>query len=548
MKPIYASSLVLGAALLVAKPSAAEPPPSVNDQVTELERQIELLREQSQQQIDVLQRQVRALEAQVKGKPGGVAKPKKLVAQAADPPPVAPAPVAQAAPAPSPRPPAPATAPPLPTPSLPPVAASTTEAAPRVTLYPAKGPAFTTPDGLTTIQLAARLQFDVGDYFNVTPQSRFSSPQTLNSGVNARRARLGLVGTFYGDWNYALIYDFGGSADSLTNSGGNTSGIENAYVTYTGLKNVAFDVGYQNVPWTLDEATISTDILFLERASPSIVATNIAAGDFRSAADVRFINDRYFGGLWLTGPVSGQPHNTGEQFGALARFSYQILQTPDYTLHLGADVETLLKAPSSSGVTALTLSDRPELRLDPTVVLNTGQLAAIGHANVFGGELAANYKNLFLQSEYYHFAIDRTGLPSLGFDGGYVETSWVLTGEQHKYVTASGAYSGILPDDPLSLTGRGWGAFELAARYSIIDLDDRVVSGRSATATGAVAGGLQRVYTLGANWYPDTYVRFSLNYLFGSVDKVSVSTATAPLGTPVGLKFNAVALRSQVAF
>ena len=35
--------------------------------------------------------------------------------------------------------------------------------------------------------------------------------QDLNSGVNARRARIGVVGKFAGDWNYSLIFDFGGS-------------------------------------------------------------------------------------------------------------------------------------------------------------------------------------------------------------------------------------------------------------------------------------------------------------------------------------------------
>jgi hypothetical protein len=33
--------------------------------------------------------------------------------------------------------------------------------------------------------------------------------QRLDDGVNLRRARIGVIGKFWGDWDYALIYDFG---------------------------------------------------------------------------------------------------------------------------------------------------------------------------------------------------------------------------------------------------------------------------------------------------------------------------------------------------
>ena len=41
--------------------------------------------------------------------------------------------------------------------------------------------------------------------------------------------------------------------------------------------------------YTLDEATSSNDILFMERASAGVIAQNIAAGDFRSAVGARFV-------------------------------------------------------------------------------------------------------------------------------------------------------------------------------------------------------------------------------------------------------------------
>ena len=62
------------------------------------------------------------------------------------------------------------------------------------------------------------------------------------------------------------------------------------------------------------------------------------------------------------------------QYGATARVAFQALQGPGYSLHLGGDVEVLLSPPVGPATTAtagkrtLTLSDRPELRIDPTTL------------------------------------------------------------------------------------------------------------------------------------------------------------------------------------
>jgi phosphate-selective porin OprO and OprP len=293
-------------------------------------------------------------------------------------------------------------------------------------------------DKRNSIFLTGRLHFDVGDYLDYTPQSRkFASVQNLNSGVNARRARIGVTGKFAEDWTYSLIYDFGGSTDA--SPGANSSGIQTAQITYNGFNNnksllpLAFDIGYMDTPFTLEEATSSNDILFLERASVQAVASNIFANDFRSALGARSNDERYWAGTYMTGPQSGAVHTAGEQYGAFGRATYQILQDPAYTLHVGADIGALLKPPAPAGIRTITLSDRPELRIDPTAILSTGALGTAANpvdgAQVYGAELAASYENFFLQGEYYHIDVDRARLPTNTFDGAYIEASWILTGE-----------------------------------------------------------------------------------------------------------------------
>ena len=55
------------------------------------------------------------------------------------------------------------------------------------------------------------------------------------------------------------------------------------------------------------------------------------------------------------------------------------------------------------------------------------------------------------------------------------------------------------------------------------------------------------------NWYPNTNIRFMLDFLHGDIKK-RFSTAAGggiagtPLGTPVGGDFDALVMRTQVAF
>jgi len=234
-----------------------------------------------------------------------------------------------------------------------------------VVKMPNNRPTICTADDQNCVSITSRLHLDVGTY-NYRPNTAATTPQHLDDGVNARRARIGVIGKFMGDWNYALIYDFGGSSDGFGGTataggtavgflpGGALSGIQSAYLSYTGFKpfggKLAIEGGYMDVAYTLDEATSSNDILFMERASSQVIASNIAAGDNRSAFGARWYNDVFWIGAYATGPTSGtihsgssvNPNGATEQDGVIARVAGQVVSGKDYSLHIGADAEFLL--------------------------------------------------------------------------------------------------------------------------------------------------------------------------------------------------------------
>jgi phosphate-selective porin OprO/OprP len=435
-----------------------------------------------------------------------------------------------------------------------------------VVKMPNNRPTICTADDQNCISITSRVHFDVGGY-DYHPNSAATVPQRLDDGANVRRARIGVLGKFLGDWNYALIYDFGGASDGFASTasvggtaagflpGGALSGIENAYLSYTGFKpfggKLAIEGGVMDLPYTLDEASSSNDIPFMERASSGITATNIAAGDFRSAFGARWYTDTFWAGAYVTGPATGaihsassvNPNGTTEQYGTVARAAGQIVSGKDYSLHIGGEAEWLLQPPHNliAGTQTLTLSDRPEVRIDPTTLVSTGAIAGVSGAQVYSAEVAGTYGPLFFQGEYFWYNVDRNAfapLPSLKFQGGYAEAAYVLTGESRPYNPGSASYGGIAPANPFSLSGGGWGAWEIAGRYSTIDLNDQI-----ATASG-VAGGRQTIYTLALNWYLNRNVRLMFDYLHGDVAKQVSPTNFADTGS----KFNAFAMRTQVAF
>jgi phosphate-selective porin OprO and OprP len=406
-------------------------------------------------------------------------------------------------------------------------------------------------DGRYSIGIFGLLQFDAGDYLGFHPDSPYVGPQQLSNGVNARRARFGIAGVVASDWAYAFVYDAGNSSDATS------KGLETAQIIWTGPRGTAWELGYSSTYFTLDQSTSASDLLFLEHASPSNIATSFNAGGSRSNAGARFFGDRYWVGAYLTGPAIGDSHTqTGERFGSFQRAAFQVATGDDYSVHLGLDIDELLQAPTSGKGTpnTITLSDRPELRIDPTTFLNTGTIGTplnpVTGGLVIDVETAATWRSLFWQGEYFHYQVDRSGLPNANFAGAYGEVSWTFTGESHTYNPQAGAYRRVLPKRAFSLKEGGWGAWEIAFRYSYIDLDSNYVIGElQSSAPAAVVGGKQYGYTVGLNWYPNDLIRLMLDFNHVDFQKWNADTLkNVPLGAPIGATINAISLRAMVVY
>ena len=424
---------------------------------------------------------------------------------------------------------------------------SATLALPQVT-FPSGRPTISTANGDFKVALRTVLQFDAAHY----SESPLTTANDLSSGTNFRRARFGIDATVYKDWNIALWGDWGGS-------GGETPVLNQAYVEYAGwkpfgLKNpLRLRVGAWATPTGLEDATSNTDGLFLERPAVAEMVRNLSGGDGRSGVGFFANGDHWYVSGTFTGAVVGVAATPefGEQMGYLARVAFNPIHGMDYDVHVGANIQGILRpADTAAGpavAEAVRLRERPEIRVDGTRLVDTGAITSDG-LTAYGLEGGASWKSFYVAGEWYRTDVSRTAVgagaspfdPS--FDGWYIQGAWTVTGERHPWNSGNGGFRGVRPAKPFDPTKGTWGAWELAARYSVLNLDDQAgVAGAPAPA-GGIRGGDQKITTVGINWYPNNVVRFLFDFQNVDVSRLDKT------GADIGENVKVYSFRSQFAF
>jgi phosphate-selective porin OprO/OprP len=172
-------------------------------------------------------------------------------------------------------------------------------------------------------------------------------------------------------------------------------------------------------------------------------------------------------------------------------------------LHLGFSYAHKFRDsdPESPGVYAV--ASRPESRLFPTVLVNTGVVDNNGSDQI-NPEIAYARGPFSVQGEWTWSFVDQVEEPNPTFSGGYVEGSWFVTGESRAsfYRTPFGHFDRVIPIENFAFDG-GPGAWQLAVRYSYLDL-----------SSDSVRGGTLDDLTAGVNWYLNPLTRFTINYIW----------------------------------
>lgn len=326
----------------------------------------------------------------------------------------------------------------------------------------------------------------------------------LDDGFVTRRLRPTIQGKLGDLAEFRFTPEFGGGGGV-----GSSASIVDAYVDLKFHKAALLRVGKQKSAVSIDRLRSGAALPFIERGLANELAPNrdlgvslngqlakntitYTAGIFNGVADGRDVTGRDDSGKEAQARIFLEPFkNNGDS----------VLQG------LGFGVAgTYGTKKTSSGNTAL--AGLPQYR-------SSGQENFFTYAA--GAVADGKHKRVLPQLSYYidsfgvvaEYAISdqevtRAAVTESVKNKAYdVTATYVLTGEK-------ASYRGVQPNQPFTLNGDGWGAFELAARVGELKIDDVAFASNLADINAAAKKANN--YGVSLNWYLNRNVKLSTDY------------------------------------
>jgi len=338
-----------------------------------------------------------------------------------------------------------------------------------------KGLKFTSQDGDFQYKIGGRLMFDAAYYDN--------KGRELGSGTKIRRARMFIAGTLYRDWKFVGEYDFANNGVS----------VKSAFIAYSGFETVYIQLGNFKEPFSLEELTSSRYTTFMERALPNVFAPgrNLGIGIITHG-------DNWTFGAGAFGEGVGDTRTNDEGYGFSSRFTFAPIHEKSKAVHIG--VAGAFRTPTSETNT-ISYGSSPESSVTTIDTVATGDITLVENFTTLGMEGAVVLGPLSFQSEYIWLNVNReASVSDPGFHGFYAYASYFLTGENRVYSAKNGKFGRVKPKKNAGQGGIG--AWEVALRYSNLDLND-----------AGITGGEENNITVGINWYVNPRIRFMANYI-----------------------------------
>jgi phosphate-selective porin OprO/OprP len=335
-----------------------------------------------------------------------------------------------------------------------------------------------------------------------------------------RRVRPIIEGTVYEKYDYRLMLDF---ANGITSSTNNNAFVQDAYVNARFLPELQLQVGKFKEPVGLERLQSGANLTFVERAYPTQLVPNRDVGiqlhgTLWNAVDYAVAG---FNGVADGGSGDYDTDDSGKDFAARI-FAHPFSEGSNQALKgLGF------------GVAGTWGEQEGPLRS----FVSPGQQKFFGYRSDAGTNIVAGggHWRLVPQAYYYYgpfgilgeYAISSQEIKreagktanraTVENTAWQVAASYILTGEEN-------SFKPLVPRRPFNFRGEGWGAWEIAARVSQLELDSAVFplyADPSRSAERAIS------YGIGLNWYLNKNVKVNLNYEHTDFDGGAKSVVTA---------------------
>ena len=327
-----------------------------------------------------------------------------------------------------------------------------------------------------------------------------------NDGFLLRRARPVLSGTVFRDFDFLFVPDFGGSTEQIFDVN-----LNYRYAPWLQLR-----AGKFRPPVGLEQLQLDRDTLFNERSLVTDLTPNrdvgfqlwgdiaggalsYAVGVFNGVGDARNTSNADFEDhREVAGRLFAQPFKNsqiaalqGLGFGLAGSFgnsSSNANALPNANGYATEGQQLFFAYNPATGGSSV-VADGQHWRLSPQASYYYGPFGLMAEYAISDQVVRRVGALPLATADLQHSAWELTG-------------SWVLTGE-------NASYSGVTPRHPFDPRNGNWGAFQVVARYSELDIDNAafpLFSNPDTSATSAHA------WSLGLNWYLNKNVLLKASY------------------------------------
>lgn len=250
-------------------------------------------------------------------------------------------------------------------------------------------------------------------------------------------------------------------------------GWRNLYVQVQPAKGALLQAGQFNVPFSLEDMQSTNTIPFPERSLAAALTSEFAVGVQAGYSSKRFtVRAGWFGDA-LDTPAGPAP-SLGQ--GVAGRGTVLAVDGRRVKLHLGIGLE---RRAFHAGDTARYVAESGST-FGPRV-LRTPLLSNLHRRKSGNAEVALLTGNFALQGQVIEQHVRQISGRNRRLSGGYVQASWVPTGQAYRYSRSAGIVTG--PD-----LGRRKTAVELSGRISWLDAENATIDGGKARSIDLSAG------------------------------------------------------------
>ena len=389
-----------------------------------------------------------------------------------------------------------------------------------------KGLAVTTPNGNFEMKLRGYVQLD----------GRFWLADNGDDDTDTllfRRVRPIIEGTVYRNFYYRLMADFASNAVTL----------QDGYGEWRQFPFARLGFGKMKTPLGLEQLASASELEFVERGLPrnlipnrdfGVVLTgdmfgerlNYTVGAFNGVQDLASIgasdnnDDKDFVGRLFAlpfknwyGPLQGLGVGISGSYGKEEFSVASNAVTPALGSYVTAGQQRFFRYRSTSASSNVIGADGKTVNV-PLTTVQANTTVADGTRYRIMPQAYWYWRQFGLFGEYVESAQEvafGAHRDTLANNAWQLQGFWVLSGED-------ASYRGVKPSRGFDPLAGGWGAWELVARFSDLQIDKDAFRGVSASAAGTAFAdprqSAQRAtaWALGVNWYLNRNSKINLDY------------------------------------